>query len=329
MKISITDCDQGFIDPEREIIEGAGLELTVHQTLDPAGVIKIAKDSDAIICQYADINRSVLKSMKRCKVVSRYGVGLDNIDVEAATEYGIKVLHVPYFCFQDVANHTMGLILNLSRNIKGIDHQIRATSKNKQVDYGEMLNYMDNVERPIKQTIGIIGLGKIGTQVAKRANVIGYNVVACDPYLPSEIISAWNARKVDLDELLKMSDFVSIHCPLNEETQGMIGEKEISLMKETAYLINTARGKIVDEKALIKAMKAKKIKGAALDVLEKEPILKNHEFLKMNNVILTPHVGFYSKTSLLELKTKTALYTVNALKGEGEYYLGNPEVEER
>jgi len=328
MKITITDCDQGFVDPEREIIEKAGFELSVHQVLEPSEVIKIVKDSDAVICQYAKINRSVLESMERCKVVGRYGVGLDNIDVEAATEFGIKVVHVPYFCFQDVANHTMGLILALARNITGINKIIREKSKQSQVDYGEMLKHMDHVERPNKQTIGIIGLGKIGKQVAKRARVFGYSILACDPYLPSEIISAYEAKKVSLKELLKNSDFVTIHCPLNEETEGMIGEKELNLMKKNAILINTARGKIVDEKALKKALKTKKIRGAALDVLSQEPIPRNHEFLKMDNVILTPHNAFFSKTSLIELKSKAAQYTVNALRGKGEYVLANPDVEE-
>lgn len=328
MKISITDCDQGYVDPEREVIEGEGCELSVYQSLEASEVIKIAKNSDAIICQYAKIDREVLKSMTRCKVVGRYGVGVDNIDVKAATEFGIKVVNVPYFCFQEVANHTMGLILSLSRNTVEINDLVRSESKNSQINYGEMLKFMDNVERPTEQTIGVIGLGKIGKQVAKRASVFGYNIVACDPYLPSEIISSWGAKKVGLNELLKTSDFVTIHCPLNEETQGMMGEKELSLMKKTAYLINTARGKIVDEKVLIKALKTKQIKGAALDVVEKEPIPKDNELLQLDNVILTPHVAFYSKTSLHELKSKVAEYTVNALKGEGEYPLANPEVEE-
>ncbi|MEW6679514.1 MAG: C-terminal binding protein [bacterium] len=328
MKISITDCDQGFVDLERKVIESVGHELSVYQCLKPSEVIKIAKDSDAIICQYATINREVLKSMDRCKVVGRYGVGLDNIDVKSATEFGIKVVYVPYFCFQEVANHTMGLILALSRNIVRINDRLRSSSKDSQIDYGEMLRFMDNVERPTEQTIGIIGLGKIGKQVAKRARGFGYNLVACDPYLPSEIISSWEAKKVGLKELLKTSDFVTIHCPLNEETQGMIGERELGLMKKTAYIINTARGKIIDEKSLINALKTDQIKGAALDVLEKEPIPKDSELLQLDNVILTPHVAFYSKTSLYELKTKVAKYTVNALKGKGEYYLANPEVVE-
>jgi D-3-phosphoglycerate dehydrogenase len=267
--------------------------------------------------------------MERCKVVGRYGVGVDNIDVKAATEYGIKVVHVPYFCLQEVANHALGLLLALSRNIIMINEKVRSGSKLSQIDYGKMLLFMDNVERPTTQTVGIIGLGKIGTQVAKRAKAFGYRLIACDPYLPKEIISSWEAEKVSLDQLLKESDFVTIHCPLNEETKGLIGEKELSLMKKTSYLINTARGKIIDEKALINALKMKKIKGAALDVLEKEPIAPENQLLQLDNVILTPHVSFFSKTSLTELKSKVAEYTVNALKEEGEYPLANPAVKAR
>jgi D-3-phosphoglycerate dehydrogenase len=326
MKITITDCDQGFVDPEENVIKKAGLDLSVHQVYKPSEVISVAKDSDAIICQYAQINQEVLKSLPSIKVVARYGVGLDNIDVSAATKQGVKITYVPYFCFQEVANHTMGLILNLSRNIDNINKKVREESKKGQVDYGKMLNYMDNVERPSNQTIGIIGLGKIGTQVAKRAKTFGYNLLVCDPYLPSEIVAAWDAKKVTLPELLKNSDFVTIHCPLNKETINMIGEKELKMMKKTAYLVNTARGKIVDEKALIKALKNKEIKGAGLDVLSTEPIPSNHDFLGMDNVIITPHVSFYSKTSLNELKTKVAEYTVNALTGKGEYPLANPEI---
>ena len=326
MKIVITDCDQNFMEPEENVIKKAGMSLSIHQVYKPSDVIDVAKDADAIICQYAQINEEVLNSLKNLKVVARYGVGLDNIDVDAATKKGIEVTYVPNFCFHDVANHAMSLILNLSRNIENINRLMRTESKNKPVDYGEMLKFMDNVERPNTQTIGIIGLGKIGKQVAKRARSFGYSLLVCDPYLSEELINSYEGKKVGLPELLKNSDFVTIHCPLNKETEKMIGEKELKMMKQTAYLVNTARGKIIDEKALINALKNKEIKGAGLDVLETEPIPQNHEFLKMDNVILTPHVSFYSNTSLLELKTKVAEHAVNALTKKGEYPLANPEV---
>jgi D-3-phosphoglycerate dehydrogenase len=328
MKISITDCDHGFTDPERKIIEGAGFELATFQSLESTDVMDIARDSDALICQYADINRSVLESLDRCKIVARYGVGLDNIDVASATEFGVKVLYVPYFCFHDVANHAMGLILALSRNIVGINRVIREQSKDGQVSYADMLKFMDNVERPGKQTIGIIGLGKIGKQVSRRASCFGYNVIAYDPYIPGELISIWDARKVSFEELLKTSDFISIHAPLTNETEEMIGSSELNQLKSSAYIINTARGKIIDESALKTALESGQIAGAALDVFEQEPIAKDHPFLGMNNVIITPHVGFYSKTSLIELKSSVAQYTVNALKGEGSYEIANPSVED-
>jgi D-3-phosphoglycerate dehydrogenase len=323
MKIVITDCDHGFYDPEEEIIREAGYELDIFQCREPREVIQIARDADAIICQYAEINREVLHSVPKCKVVARYGVGLDNIDVEAATEMAIKVVHTPYFCFVDVANHTMGLILALSRQIVHLNNTMKS---NPDKNYGELLKYLENADRPTEQTIGIIGFGKVGGEVAKRAICFGYKVVAYDPYVPREIISAQGVLKVELSELFKNSDIVTIHAPLNNETRKMVGSKALALMKATAYLVNTARGPIVDEEALIDALRTQQIAGAALDVTEKEPIPSNHPFLKRDNVILTPHVSFYSRTSIYDLKTKVAEYTINALKGTGEYTIANPEV---
>jgi D-3-phosphoglycerate dehydrogenase len=323
MKIVITDCDHGFYDPEEEIIREAGYELDIFQCREPGEVLQITKNADAIICQYAEINREVLHSVQKCKVVARYGVGLDNIDVKAATEMGIQIVHTPYFCFVDVADHTMGLILALSRQIIRLNNTMKS---NPNKNYGELLKYLKNVDRPREQTIGIIGFGKVGGEVAKRAISFGYKVITYDPYVPQEIISAQGVRKVELSELFRKSDIVTIHAPLNNETRKMIGSKALELMKETAYLVNTARGPIVDERALIEALQVHKLAGAALDVTEEEPIPNNHPFLKMENVILTPHVSFYSRTSIYDLKTKVAQYAINALKGTGEYTIANPEV---
>lgn len=323
MNIIITDCDHGFFDPEEKVIKDVGLELSIFQCQSPEEVIQIAETADAIICQYAKINRDVLRSLSKCKVVGRYGVGLDNIDIEAATEMGIKVVHTPYFCFEDVANHTMGLILSISRQIVRINNEMKSSPG---AEYSKLLKYMKNVERPTEQTIGIIGFGKTGREVAKRALSFGYKIIAYDPYVPQEIISAQHVRKAGLNELCEKADVISIHAPLNNETRKMIGTRALEVMKPTSYLINTARGPIVDEKALIEALQAHKIAGAALDVVEKEPIPTNHPFLKMDNVILTPHVSFYSRKSIHDLKTKVAQHTVNALNGTGEYSIANPEV---
>jgi D-3-phosphoglycerate dehydrogenase len=324
--IVITDCDHGFYDPEEKIIKEAGYKLDICQCREPEKVIQIARNAVAIICQYAEINRDVLRSLPKCLVVARYGVGLDNIDVKAATEMRIKVVHTPYFCFEDVANHTMGLILALSRQIVRINNVMKS---NPGKNYGELLNYLDNVERPTKQTLGIIGIGKIGSEVAKRAITFGYKVIAYDPCVPQEIMSAKRVDKVGLSELFRESDIVTIHAPLTDETRKMVGAQAFALMKRTAYLINTARGPIVDEEALIEALRTHQVAGAALDVIEEEPIPANHPFLEMDNVILTPHIGFYSRTSIWDLKTKVAQYTVNALKDEGEFFVANPQVLEK
>ncbi|MCZ7393730.1 MAG: C-terminal binding protein [Candidatus Methanoperedens sp.] len=326
MKISITDCDHGFFDPEKKVIEGAGHILNILQCKTPEEVVRAAHDADAIICQYAPINKDVLQSMPKCRVVGRYGVGLDNIDIEAATDLGIKIVHTPYFCFQEVADHTMGLILALARQIVSMNNLIKSNRGKSGMNYGNMLSYMKNVERPTKQIIGIIGFGKAGKEIAKRAMSFGFKVIAFDPYIPPEIFAAHGVCKVSLEELVRKSDIVTLHAPLTDETRGMIDKTVLAQMKPTAYLVNTARGAIVNETALIEALENNYIAGAALDVTEKEPISNNHPFLRMDNVLLTPHISFYSNTSIQDMKTKVAQYTVNALRGQGEYALANPKV---
>ncbi|MFA4955747.1 MAG: C-terminal binding protein [Candidatus Methanoperedens sp.] len=326
MKIIITDCDHGFFDPEKKVIEGAGHILDIHQCKSPEEVVRAAHDADAIICQYARINKEVLQSMPKCRVVGRYGVGLDNIDIEAATELGIKVVHTPFFCFPEVADHAMGLILALARQLVNMNNLIKSNQNKSCMNYGNMLSYMKNVERPTRQIIGIIGFGKAGKEVAKRAMSFGFKIIAFDPNIPPEIFSAHCVCKVSLEELLQKSDIVTLHAPLTAETRGLIDKTALSRMKPSAYLVNTARGGIVNEAALIEALQNNCIAGAALDVTEIEPIPNNHPFLSMDNVLLTPHVSFYSNTSIQDMKMKVADYTVNALSGQGKYALANPKV---
>ena len=327
MKIVLTDCDHGYTTPEETVIRAAGHDLQIALCSTTEEVYGVAHDAHAIICQYVPITSELLASLPLCRVVGRYGVGVDNVDVAAATRLGIKVVHTPYFCFQEVAGHTMALILALSRQIVQLNQSLKQDPRRFVDDWNKRTKLLENAERPAKQTIGIVGFGKVGRTVAQWARDMGYKVVAWDSYVPEEVIAAQGIKKCSLEEILRTVDFLSLHLPTTSDTRGLIGAPQLGLMKSSAYLINTSRGTLVDEKALLLALEEGRLAGAALDVLDSEPFPADHPFLKMENVILTPHVAYYSRTSIDDLKVKIAQYVVNALSGSGEYYIANPEVQ--
>jgi len=278
-------------------------------------VIEAAKDADGILNQYAPITRRVMESLKRCKVIARYGVGVDNIDVEAATEQGIIIANVPDYCIDEVSTHTMALILACARGITLLDRKIRE----KKWDF--------TLAKPLFRTqgkvLGLFGLGRIAKMVAQKASRFGFKIIAYDPYI-SKVDE--DIKLVEFSKLLSDSDFVSLHAPLTQETRHSFGESELKAMKKTAYLINTSRGPLLNEKALYQALREKWIAGAALDVMEKEPPEWENPLLKLNNLIVTPHISFYSEESYVELKTKIAKVVLAVLKGELPSAIVNPQV---
>ena len=274
-----------------------------------------AQDADGIINQYAPITRRVIESLKRCKVIARYGVGVDNIDVEAATEHKIIVANVPDYCVDEVSTHTIALILACARGITLLDRKIR----DKKWDF----TLAKPLFRTQGKTLGLFGLGRIAKMVAQKASGFGFKIIAYDPYV-SKVDGG--IRLVEFSQLLSDSDFISIHSPLTVETRHSFGENELKAMKKTAYLINTARGPIIDEKALYQALKKGWIAGAALDVMEKEPPDWENLLPKLDNLIITPHISFYSEESYVELKTKTADAVHSVLKGELPRAMVNPQV---
>lgn len=329
MRIVITDCDHGFFEPERDVIQEAGHQLSVEECKTPEDVLRTAQDADAMICQYAPITREVLAGLPGCRVVGRYGVGVDNVDVEAATEFGIQVVNVPDFCVEEVADHTMALILSVSRRVAFLDRCLKREPEKFMRNWNGRLSLLGDVGRAASQTIGLVGFGRIGEAVAKRALGFGYAIVAADPDVPDHVMSQYGAERLDLSRLLQTADFVSLHVPLTEKTRDLIGFDELRSMRSDAYIVNTARGGLIRESALVQALREKWIAGAALDVLEQEPFSPDHPFLDMDNVLLTPHVAFYSRESILHLKETIAHYTVNAVTGEGAYALVNSTVEAR
>jgi len=314
-KIVITDCDHPSVGIERKILKDINLELVLDHCHTENEVIKIAHDADGIINQYAPITRRVIESLKKCKVIARYGVGVDNIDVEAATEHKIIVANVPDYCVDEVSTHAMALILACARGITLLDRKIRE----KEWDF----TLAKPLFRTKDKTLGLFGLGQIARTVAQKASGFGFKIIAYDPYI-SKV-----ERKIELVEfskLLSNSDFISIHAPLTDKTRNVFGENELRDMKKTAYLINTSRGPIVDEKALYNALENKWIDGAALDVMEKEPPDWKNPLLNLDNLIITPHISFYSEESYVELKTKVAEAVLSVLKGGLPRAMVNPQV---
>src|SRR5665648_569390 len=238
-KVLITDCDHPSIEIEEKVLSDINAELVLAHCHTEDEIIKATQDTDGIINQYAPITRRVIESLKRCKVIARYGVGVDNIDVEAATEYGIIVANVPDYCVDEVSTHTMSLILACARGITLLDRKIRE----KKWDF----TLAKPLFRTKGKTLGLFGLGRIARMVAQKASGFGFKVIAYDPYI-SKVNK--NIKLVGFSKLLSDSDFISIHVPLTDKTKHSFGNNELKIIKKTAYLINTARGAIIDEKAL-------------------------------------------------------------------------------
>ena len=313
-KIVFADYDYPSIDIELEQLAKIDADITEGQCKTEEDVIELARDADGIICQYAPFTEKVIQQLNRCQIIARYGVGVDNIDIEAATKKGIKVAYVPDYCTEEVSNHAVAMIMNFARQISLLERSTR----NKKWDV--------LISKPIfrlsEQTVGIFGLGRIGKSVAQKLQRFGVTLIANDPYISRTLPGV---QRVDFNTLLAESDYITIHAPLNAETRHTFDRKALTRMKKDAFLINTARGGIVDQAALFDAMARKEIKGAALDVLEKEPP-DWRQVPHLDNLIITPHTAFYSESSYQELKRRTAHSVVKALNGQVVTDLFNPEV---
>ena len=313
-KVVITDCDHGDIEEEKRIFGEIGAELSWLQLKTEEDLVRECKNADGLLVQYAPLTRKVLGQLPRCKVLSRYGVGVDSIDLKAATDFGIIVANVPDYCVDEVAIQAVTLFMALVRKTVFFDQKVRAGHW----DFTEG----GPIHRVRGKTMGLVGCGKIGLEVAKMASALGMQVLAFDPYIQK----AEGIRLVDLDTLLQESDFISIHCPLNESTRHLIGEKAFHQMKKRPLIVNTSRGPIIDGTALIEALKGGLISGAGLDVLEKEPLDPQSPLLGMENVIFSPHMGFYSEESIRELNRRTAENVADVLRGKWPRSVVNREV---
>jgi D-3-phosphoglycerate dehydrogenase len=304
---------------EQRVLERAGARLEIHECRDEDRLLDIVRHADGLLVERAPINRRVIAGMERCLVIARYGVGYDCIDVPAATEAGIIVCNVPDYCIPEVADHTMALLLDLARSTIKLDAEVRRGVWD--VYSGGKTN-----RRIEGQVLGMIGSGRIGRAVARRAIAFGLQVIVFDPYVDAETMKSFGARKVGLEELLKAADFVTLHVPLTDETRHLLNAERIRLLKPTAYLINTARGGLIDQKALTEALMEGRLAGAALDVLEQEPPAPDDPLLKLPNVILNPHAAFYSKGASDDLHRMAAEEVARVLQGQMPKAVVNPAV---
>lgn len=305
---AVTDSVFPSQDPEHRVLDPLGIELRVGQCRSEDELIAFAKDADAILNCYAKMTARVIGELKRCKVISRYGIGVDNVDLAAATRAGIIVTNVPDYCVDEVSDHGLALLLALARRVVAADQAVKGGAWDVVAHKG--------IRRLRGQTLGLLGFGKIARALAAKAQVLGMQVLAVDPFVDAKTMTRLKVRAADLDTLLSESDAVSVHVPLSAETRGIIGERALARMKPTAFLINTSRGGLVDEGALAAALAAGRLAGAALDVVEKEPPPPDHPLRQAPNVILTPHLAFYSQEAVVELQTKVAEETARAFRGE-------------
>ena len=250
--------------------------------------IEAAKDADAILTMTAQITRRVMEALPKCKVIARYGIGYDTVDVDAATDNGILVVNVPDFCWEEVSNHAIVLLLACAKKLVMLD---KFTRQGGWTDWAKSRDIISPMVPIHGQILGVIGCGNIGRMIARKAQCFDLKVLGYDPYADKSLAKESGITMVSLPELLKESDFVSVSTLLNEETRHLIGEEEFKQMKPSAYFINTARGSVVDEPALVKALQEKRIAGAGLDVFEEEPVDLNNPLFKMDNVVVTPHSG--------------------------------------
>jgi D-3-phosphoglycerate dehydrogenase len=312
--VIVADCDHASIEIEQGVLEEICPKIPWLACKTEDEIIAQCAQGEGLLIMYAPVTRRVLQHLKRCKIIARYGVGVDTVDLRAAAELGIIVSNVPDYGTHEVSDHALGMMLCLTRKI---------TYANSLVKQGQWdFRLMHPVYRHQVQTIGIIGVGRIGSAMAHKTHALGMRVIAHDPFVQREQVPDY-ITLVSLEELLQQSDVVSVHCPLSESTRYLLDENRLRLMKPTAYLVNTARGSIVDEVALEKMLGEKKLAGAAMDVFSVEPGSPSHPLFKYENFLCTPHMAWHSEESAKELKRKAAEEVRRVLRGEPPLYQVN------
>lgn len=316
--VAVTDSVFPSLDPSKRVLAELNAQVRLADAPTPDAILAVAREADGMLVTYAHITADIIAQLERCQIIARFGIGVDNVDIAAATQAGIVVTRVPDYCIDEVSDHALTLLLALARKI---------TVANRQVQAGQWkMQELVPIHRLRGRTLGLVGFGRIPQALAPKAQALGLDVITFDPYISDEVAAERDVRRVTFDELLQTADYVSIHAPLTEETHAMFDADAFAQMKPDALLINTARGPLVDEQALVDALDTGHLGGAALDVVPHEPLPADSPLLGRDNVILTPHVGFYSEESLSELQTKAAEEVARVLSGRAPRYPVNAEV---
>jgi D-3-phosphoglycerate dehydrogenase len=310
--IAVTDSPFPSLDPAKAALARIDPELRVANSTSADDILAVARDADAILVTYAKLPGELLRQLRRCKAIGRFGLGVDNIDIAAAAELGITVTYVPDYCMQEVSDHAMALLLALARKVPQSNALVQAGRWD--------MPAVVPIHRLAGRVLGLVGFGNIPRALAPKAQAFGLRVVAHDPYVSQHALAAAGVEGMSFDRLLEISDFVSIHAPLLPATRGLFNAEVFRKMKQGACLINTARGPLVDEDALLAALDSGRLAGAALDVVAVEPLPKQSRLIGRDNVVLTPHTGFYSVEALNELQTKCAADVARVLSGEKPVY---------
>jgi D-3-phosphoglycerate dehydrogenase / 2-oxoglutarate reductase len=310
------------------VFANTGIRLVRAPLVTEKDILENAADADAVLSTAVDpFTAPVIRSLKKCRILSRIGIGYNNIDVEEATRQGIAVAVVLDASVHEVSDHAMAFLLALSRNLVPLNRAIRQGIWRP--GSPEITAVRGRMMRLNTQTLGIVGVGRIGTRTAGKAGAFGLRVLGYDPYLSADEMRERGTVKVDFEQLLRGSDYISLHAPLTRETEKMFGLQELRKMKPTAFLINTARGGLIDEKALFQALQEGSLAGAGVDVNEPEPPSPDNPLFTLDQVLFSGHSAFFSESSMWELQVRSAEAVVLALQGKWPPFLANPEVKER
>lgn len=310
--IAVTDSPFPSLHPAKAALARLDPELRMAASASAPDILAVAQDADGVLVTYAKLPGELLRELTRCKVIGRFGLGVDNIDLKTAAELGIMVTYVPDYCMQEVSDHAMALLLALARKIPFSNQLVQAGRWE--------VPPIVPVHRIRGRVLGLAGFGNIPRALAPKAKAFGLRLIAHDPFAAPEAFARAGVEPVTFEELLRSSDFVSVHAPLTASTRGMFNAEAFAKMKRGAVLINTARGPLVDEDALVAALDSGQLSAAALDVLTVEPLTRQSRLIGRDNLILTPHTAFYSVEALEELQTKCATDIARVLSGEAPVY---------